>query len=176
LQGIGEAVHVDFMVVQQVAASLKEGEHVHVFVAGESSPIEARIVALDARIDPSTRNAMVRARIEGADKAPPPGASVRVQVPVGPPRKAVAVPVSAVRKGPGGDHVFVIAPDKDGKSRAHVRQVESGAMLGDDVVIFSGLSAGERVAASGSFKLREGVLVAISGEYSDGHAQTSAIN
>jgi membrane fusion protein (multidrug efflux system) len=49
-------------------------------------------------------------------------------------------------------------------------------MLGDDVVIFSGLSAGERVAASGSFKLREGVLVAISGEYSDGHAQTSAIN
>ena len=77
------------------------------------------------------------------DNAPAPGASVRVRVPVGPPRKAVAIPVSALRKGPGGDQVFVIEPDKDGKTRAHVRQVESGAMLGDEVVIHAGLSAGE---------------------------------
>src|SRR3989442_1022952 len=81
---------------------------------------------------------------------------------IGAPRLAVAVPVSALRKGPGGDHVFVIAPDKDGKTRARVRPVESGAMLGDEVVILAGLSAGEQVAASGSFKLRDAVLVAIS--------------
>ena len=36
-------------------------------------------------------------------------------------------------------------------------------MLGDEVVIHAGLAAGERVAASGSFKLREAVLVAIAG-------------
>jgi membrane fusion protein (multidrug efflux system) len=34
-------------------------------------------------------------------------------------------------------------------------------MLGDDIVIRSGLAEGERVAASGSFKLREGVLVMV---------------
>jgi membrane fusion protein (multidrug efflux system) len=45
-----------------------------------------------------------------------------------------------------------------------MRQVGSGAMLGDDVVIHTGLSAGDLVAASGSFKLRDGVLVAITGE------------
>jgi membrane fusion protein (multidrug efflux system) len=89
---------------------------------------------------------------------------VRVRVPAGPPRKAVAVPVSALRKGPGGDHVFVIAPDKDGKPRAHVRQVESGAVLGDEVLIHAGLSAGEQVATSGSFKLREAALVAIASD------------
>jgi len=55
----------------------------------------------------------------------------------------------------------VIAPDKDGKTRAHARQVASGAMLGDEIVILAGLSAGERVAASGSFKLRDAVRVAI---------------
>ena len=48
---------------------------------------------------------------------------------------AVAVPVSALRKGPGGDHVFVLAPDEDGKPRAHVRPVQSGAVLGDEVLI-----------------------------------------
>jgi membrane fusion protein, multidrug efflux system len=69
--------------------------------------------------------------------------------------------VNALRKGADGDHVFVIAPDKDGKPRAQMRHVKSGAMLDDEVLILAGLSAGERVAASGSFKLRETALVAI---------------
>ena len=134
LQGVDDAAHVDFTVAQRVAAGLRVGESVDVFATSESSPTTARIVALDARIDATTRNAMVRARIEGAANAPAPGASVRVRVPVGPPRAAVAIPVSALRKGPGGDHVFVIAPDKEGKTRAHVRQVVGGAVLGDEVV------------------------------------------
>jgi membrane fusion protein, multidrug efflux system len=164
LQGVGDGVHVDFTVAQQVAATLREGGNVDVFVAGQTAPITARIVALDARIDPTTRNAMVRARINGADQAPAPGASVRVHVPVGVSRMAIAIPVSALRKGPGGDQVFVIQPDEHGKTRAHARLVESGAMLGDEVIIYTGLSAHEMVAASGSFKLRDGVLVAITGE------------
>jgi membrane fusion protein (multidrug efflux system) len=159
LQGIDDAAHVDFTVAQQVAAALREGDIVEVF-EGAPVPVTARIVALDARIDPTTRNAVVRARIEGGN-APAPGSSVRVRVPVGASRKAVAVPVSALRKGPQGDQVFVIAPDKDGRARAHVQQVESGAMFGDEVVIHAGLAAGEQVAASGSFKLREAALVAI---------------
>jgi len=167
LQGVDDAAHVDFTVAQQVAASLREGENVDVFATNDSTPIVAKVVAVDARIDPTTRNAMVRARIERAGTSPVPGASVRVRVPVGPTRNAVAVPVSALRKGPGGDQVFVISPDKDGRSRAHVRQVESGAMFGDEVVIYAGLSAGERVAASGSFKLRDAVLVAAGGDHEE---------
>ena len=164
LQGVGEAVHVDFTVAQQTASALREGDSVDVFVAGQDSPIAARIVALDARVDPITRNAMVRARINGSDQAPAPGASVRVHVPVGPSRTAIAIPVSALRKGPGGDQVFVIQPDEHGKTRAHARLVESGVVFGDEVVIHAGLTANEMVAASGSFKLRDGVLVAITGE------------
>ena len=175
LQGIDDAVHVDFTVTQQVAAGLREGDSVEVSASGQSSSIAAKIVAVDARIDPTTRNAMVRARIEGAANAPSPGASVRVRVPIGLLRKAVAVPVSAMRKGPGGDQVFVIELDKSGKTRAHVRQVESGAMLGDEVVIHAGLSAGERVAVSGSFKLREAVLVAIAGSPEDGSGSGQVI-
>lgn len=160
LQGIAGASHVDFSVAQRVAAGLREGDSVEVVAGNEASPIAARILAIDARVDPTTRNASVRATIAGAG-VPAPGASVRVLVPVGAPGKAVAVPVSALRKGPGGDHVFVIAPDKDGKPRAHVRPVRSGTVVGDEVMIHAGLAAGEQVATSGSFKLREGVLVAV---------------
>jgi membrane fusion protein (multidrug efflux system) len=161
LQGVDDAVHVDFSIPQRAAAGLRENDIVEV-VAGESARISAKVVAIDARVDPATRNAMVRARIEGAAHPPAPGASVRVRTPVGSPEKAVAIPVSALRKGPGGDHVFVIGADKNGKTRAQLRPVQSGTMVGDEVLIHSGLSAGEQVAASGSFKLRESVLVAVS--------------
>lgn len=176
LQGVGDGVHVDFTVAQQVAATLQERDSVDIFVAGHATPITARIVALDARIDPTTRNATVRARINGSGPAPAPGASVRVQVPIGPSRTAIAVPVSALRKGPGGDHVFVIQPDEHGKIRARARLVESGAMHGDEVVIHTGLSANEMVAASGSFKLRDGVLVAITGEQGNGNQPTQLMS
>lgn len=160
LQGVDDAVHVDFTVTQTVAGNLKEGETVEVLASLDSTPVLAKIVALDSRVDPKTRNAGVRARIEDATQAPAPGASVRVRVPVGPARKVVSVPVSALRRGPEGDHVFVIATDANGARRAHQRIVQSGAVQSDEVLIESGLKSGEEVAASGSFKLREAVLVA----------------
>src|SRR2546427_6892937 len=106
LQGVDVAANVDFTVAQAVAAELRQGEPVAVFAAGDPHPMAARIVAVDARIDPTTRNALVRARIR--NHAPSPGASGRVEVPVGPSTTVVAIPASAPRKGPGGDHVFVI--------------------------------------------------------------------
>lgn len=158
LQGVDAAANVDFTVAQAVASELRPGEPVTVFTADDPRPLTARIVAVDARIDPTTRNAMVRARM--SSRAPEPGASVRVEVPVGAPTPAVAIPVSALRKGPGGDHVFVIVADSTGKTRAHEQPVRSGPVLDDDVLILSGLTPGQTVAMSGSFKLREAVLVA----------------
>lgn len=157
LQGIDAAANVDFTVAQAVAAELRPGQPVAVFAGGEPYPMTARIVAVDARIDPTTRNALVRARIPS--HAPAPGASVRVEVPVGPSTTAVAIPISGLRKGPGGDHVFLIVADSAGHRRAHVQPVQSGPILEDEVLILSGLTPGQQVATSGSFKLREAELV-----------------
>lgn len=161
LQGIDDAAHVDFAVPQRVAAGLHQGDRVEISTGGEEGVIEGTVVAVDARVDPTTRNASVRARIREGAAGPAPGASVRVAVPDGDAETAVVVPVSALRKGPAGDHVFVVSEGEDGKPRAHVRPVTSGTVLGDEVMILNGLSAGEKVATSGSFKLREAVLVAL---------------
>jgi membrane fusion protein, multidrug efflux system len=160
LQGVDEFAYIDFAVAQQIAAGLRSGEQVQVLTGG-TEPVLATIMATDSRVDPSTRNAAVRARIANAKLAPPPGASVRVQVPAGVTRLAVAIPASALRKGPGGDFVFVVAQDKESKPRAQQRSVQVEALAGDEVVIRDGLAAGEQVATSGSFKLRDAVLVAV---------------
>jgi membrane fusion protein, multidrug efflux system len=80
-------------------------------------------------------------------------------VPVGESSKAVVIPVSALRKGPDGDHVWLVEADGAGVLRAHERKIESGPVLGETVIVLSGVEAGQRLAASGSFKLREGVRV-----------------
>lgn len=157
LQSVEEAVHVDFAVSQDVAAGLRPGTILEL-PPGRT----AKVVAVDAKVDPTTRNARVRALVENS--AATPGTSLRVRVPVGPSFAAVAVPASALRKGPEGDHVFVLRPGPDGKLRAYERRVRGGAPLGDEILIQSGLQAGERVATSGSFKLREGVLVSVAPE------------
>lgn len=161
LQGVSEAVHVDFTVAQQVASELHVGETVEVLAPGHAPVVMATIVALDSRVDPTTRNATVRAKIARTKNTLTPGASVRVRVAIGPTKHAVAVPVSALRKGPESDQVFVLATDHNNQMRVQSRQVESGPMIGDDVVIYTGLKPGEQVATLGSFKLREGLLVAI---------------
>jgi membrane fusion protein, multidrug efflux system len=164
LQGVDESAYVDFAVAQQIAAGLRSGEKVQV-LTGSTDPVVATIVATDSRVDPSTRNAAVRAKVSDARLAPPPGASVRVQVPAGVTRLAVSIPANALRKGPGGDFVFVVAQDndkyKDSKPRAQQRPVQVEALAGDEVVIRDGLVAGEQVATSGSFKLRDAVLVSV---------------
>jgi membrane fusion protein (multidrug efflux system) len=163
LQSVDDAVHVDFAVPQDVAAGLKQGDAVEVHVNGRSDPLEATVIALDARVDPGTRNAVVRARIDRGPAIPAPGASVRVSVAAGAARSAVVVPASALRKGPEGDHVFVLAQDREGRMRAQLRAVRVVATLADEALIDGGLRPGEQVAAAGSFKLRDAMAVAVAG-------------
>jgi membrane fusion protein (multidrug efflux system) len=161
LQGIDESAHVDFTVPQHIALRLEPGDTVEIVTSPDSPRVPASIVALDARVDPATRNTTVRALVADARFVPPPGASVRVRVPAGPSQEAVSVPISALRRGPAGDHVFVIAQDEDGNSRAQMRRVRTGPVSEDEVLILEGLKAGDQVATFGSFKLREGALVAV---------------
>lgn len=161
LQSVDDAVHVDFMVPQDVAAALTVGSTVLVHVAGGGEPLTATVVAADSLIDSRTRNTTLRARLPLAPNVPAPGGSVRVDVPLGEVRDVLVVPVSALRKGPMGEHVFVIVDAEPNTTRAQMRRVTSGALLGDEVVIEAGLEATERIAASGSFKLFDGMKVAI---------------
>jgi membrane fusion protein (multidrug efflux system) len=124
--------------------------------------VAAPVVAVDARGHEATRNAWVRAEL-GGENLPQPGASVRVQVPIAAPAEVLVVPVSALRKSPAGDFVYVLAKDPQGALRARQRPVVGGPSLGDEVIVREGLQVGELVAAEGSFKLREGALVQVAG-------------
>ena len=161
LQGIDDAVHIDFPVTQEVARSLAVGDAIDAFVTTGGAAAKAKITALDASVNSNTRNTWIRAELRGSTTMPQPGASVRVSVPVSAERQVAMVPVSALRRGPEGSSVWVLR-DAGGQMRAEPRRVVSGVTIGDEVVIESGLEVGETVAAEGSFKIKyPGMLVTL---------------
>ena len=77
-------------------------------------------------------------------------------------RLATLVPVTAVRRNSFGASVFVLNPSEEGARapyRAEMRSVQLGSQRAGMLIIAEGLRPGERVAADGAFKLRDGVLV-----------------
>jgi membrane fusion protein (multidrug efflux system) len=159
---VSDKIYLDFALPQEYAARAQPGMVVmaHAPMLGDE-PVRIEVVALDAVANATTRNVRTRAVIDNPDQKLRPGMFVDVITPVDEAREYVAIPATAVRRASFGDHVFVIGPDekKPEQSRARQRFVKLGAMIGSDVIILEGLEAGEQVAADGSFKLRDGVLV-----------------
>jgi membrane fusion protein (multidrug efflux system) len=78
----------------------------------------------------------------------------------------LVIPSTAVLHAPYGDSVFVVSDVKDEKSGKTVKQVQMttvrlGETRGDFVAVTTGLKAGQLIASSGVFKLRNGAAVAI---------------
>jgi membrane fusion protein, multidrug efflux system len=84
-----------------------------------------------------------------------PGQYARIQAPTGNAPGALMIPQAAVSQLQGTYQVTVISPD----NRAQLRTVKVGPTVGTLWMITSGLKPGERVAAVGAEKVKDGDLV-----------------
>lgn len=160
LEGIASFLNVDFAVPAHVADGLSVHDRVVMRTGTGKAPFTATVGAMDARSDPETRLLMVRANVQSPPKALVPGDSVLVTVPFGQAQKCLLIPRTAVRRGPSGDTVFVARQDPEDESIRAVAQMVR--VVGSDEShsqIVSGLSAGDRVVADGSFKVFDGCLL-----------------
>ena len=161
LQGTDDDAYVDFSLPQDAAAAIRPGSTVNMsgaVVPGHET--SASVIAEDNSADGTNRSVRFRAVAKGLGERLRPGTFVDVTVRTSEPRAAIMVPLAAVRRSPNGQHVFVLV-DEQGKLRARERPVQTGAVEGDEIAVDKGLAAGELIAASGSFKLRDGLLVDI---------------
>jgi membrane fusion protein (multidrug efflux system) len=161
LQSITDTIYLDFAIPQEHMARVKPGDYVMATssVLG-NEPTRIDVVAVDAAVNRDTRNVRVRALVQNPNERLKPGMFVDVKVPVGEESQFISIPNTAIRRAPFGDHVFVVVPgDKPGSLKASQRFIKTGPNIGGDVIILDGLKDGEKVAADGSFKLREGVTV-----------------
>lgn len=163
LVGGGDGIWLDFYLPQQ-HAGLALGTVIELRPdAGTASgtPVRATVIARDAQVSGTSRNVRFRARAE-ASAAMVPGMVVTASVPVGPPQDVALVPSTAVRRDLGGASVYVLVPAEEGArapERAERRLVTLGPERDGYTVVMEGVEPGEKVATTGAFKLRDGVLV-----------------
>jgi membrane fusion protein (multidrug efflux system) len=161
LIGINDQIWIDFTLPQQ-QAQLANGQRISVTIVEAAQLFAAEIIARDAFVNEMSRNVRFRAIADNQDIGLYPGTLVSVEVPVGESQIAVLVPVTAVRWSSFGANVFVLRPAEEGApapERAEKRVVQLGPQRGEFMVITTGVRPGERIAADGAFKLREGMLV-----------------
>lgn len=159
-------IYVDFYVPQQSIAKLVVGNAV--LVKSDSHPNEifqGTITAINAKIDPSTRNVWVQATVENEKHALLPGMFVSLEAHIGEPKQSLTLPQTAISYNPYGEIVYVVSEDKtDPKNpilTAKQHFVTVGDTRGDQVAILTGIEAGQRIVTSGQLKLKNGDKIVI---------------
>ena len=169
LEEVGDTIFLDFAIPQEYIARVAPGTSVMASSdAFGPQPFRIEVVAVDAAVNNGTRNVRVRAVVDNREDRLRPGMFVNIEVPVDAPAPVLVVPAAAVRRTSYADQIFVLEPEPAPPGappggppfmRARQRFVKLGPAMGDQIVVLEGLSAGEQVAASGAFKLRDGSLV-----------------
>jgi len=162
---------VDFSLPQQELARLQTG--LKVTAVSDTYPdqlFEGELTVISPDLDAVTRGVKLRAKFENTDERLRAGMFVKVSVVLPEARPVLAIPSTALLRAPSGDSVFVIT----GGTNLVVQQklVRTGRARGDFISVESGLKAGDRVAADGIFKLRNGMSVLENNENTPKPSQT----
>ncbi len=157
-------LEIDFTVPARYAPKLRAGLNVAVVVdAFPERKFAAEVIAVDSRIDPSTRNVLLRARLDGAAGLLP-GMFATLTVDLGERVELVTIPETAMTYSLQGNTVYIIEDTEDGGKTAVARVVTSGPVRDGRVAVLSGLQTGDQVVSVGQNKLYRGVRVVIDEE------------
>jgi membrane fusion protein (multidrug efflux system) len=154
-------LEVDFTLPARYAPQLRPGLSIALQVnAFPDREFAAKLVALDAAIDPGTRNILLRARLlENEGLLPGMFATLRLDLDQS--SSVVTVPETSITYSLQGNVVYVIEETEADGLTAVSRIVEVGEVRDGRAAITEGLKAGERVVTVGQNKLFRGVSVIV---------------
>ncbi len=158
-----EPIYVTFAVPESQLPAIKR------FMAQGKLPVRARpqdesgdeetgvLTFVDNAVDMTTGTIRLKGTFPNRDHQLWPGEFVRVTLRLTTQQNAVVVPNEAVQAGQNGSFVYVVKQDRTVESRP----VTTGARVDQDLVIDSGLQAGEVVVTEGQLRLAPGSRVAV---------------
>lgn len=158
-----DSLFVEFALPQQELSRLKPGSTVAVTSdAWPGRRFTARVNAIEPRIGEDTRNVTVQGLLPNADRALRPGMYVTaaLELPVQP--GALLVPATAIQTSAQGDSIIVIrGPNPRAGGKAEVVPVQTGRRVGDEVVVTSGIKAGDMIVTEGQLRVQPGAEVKV---------------
>jgi HlyD family secretion protein len=143
---------------QDDAAALKVGDMGTMTVAGIDEPIEGKVSVVSPALDPNSTTVEVWLEAKNPKHELKPGTSVQLSLTAQTVKDALVVPASSIITTPDGTTAVMLA-GTDG--RAHQKTVKVGIKNGDDVQILEGVTATDKVVATGAYGLPDKTKIKI---------------
>jgi multidrug efflux system membrane fusion protein len=125
---------------------------------------EGKLVFIDNTVTAQTGTVLLKTSVINKNELLWPGQFVNVRIVLRIEPDAIVVPEAAVQPGQDGSFVYLIDPD----SKVVVRPVRISRQLGSEIVIASGIKAGDRVITEIPQALQPGATVRLAGSESTG--------
>ena len=150
-----------FAVSESAIMGLKTGQIMQATVLSTGQTVQGKVRELAAMADPVTRSFTVKLALDGGT-AFPLGATLNVRAPglSGSASMAMVLPTSALRQEGQGTAVWVL---DETTMTVNSQAVQLGPVNGNDVVVISGLTPGQKVVSAGVHVLSPGQKVTIYG-------------
>ena len=156
-------LYVDFTVPQQELRWVQQGGKVQVVSdAWPDNSYTATVTTVEPRISADTRNIQIRAQLDNPGEHLRPGMFVNASLSLPEQKGQLVVPSTAIQTTAFGSNVLLVRgaePEKAGQ--AEYVQVQISRRLKDQVVISSGLKAGDIVVTEGQLKVPPGAPVTV---------------
>jgi multidrug efflux system membrane fusion protein len=128
---------------------------------------EGKLVFVDNTVTPQTGTVLLKTRVPNPNEVVWPGQFVNVRVVLTVEPDAVVVPEAAVQPGQDGSFVYMI----DETNKVKVQPVKVSRQIRGEVVIASGIKAGDRVITEIPQALSPGATVQLAGEGKGGRGE-----
>jgi len=162
-----EVLFVDFHLPQKNIGKLSSGQRLRIRTdAWPDHVFEGRISAINAAVDPATRNVRIEGRIENSGGLLYPGMFTSVEVDRGEKQRYLTLPQTAISYNAYGATVFIASKASESTKEkpvlvAQQEFIKTGPTRGDQVAILSGIREGDQVVTSGQMKLKNGTPLII---------------
>jgi len=124
---------------------------------GKTELDKGTLELVDNQVDTATGSIRLKGKFDNPDLKLWPGLTVATRLQVETLKNAVVVPDVAVGRGPDGLFVYVVGED----NKVEMHKVEASVIQDGKAVVASGVSEGQRIVTSGSYRLQPGTLVEI---------------
>lgn len=151
-----DTVKIDFSVPEKYAELVKAGGTIHFFIEENSEMFEAKILAVEPKVDINTRTVKARAICPNKQNKILPGAFAKIEMVLNETENSLLIPSEAMIPILKGYKIFI---SKNGK--AEEVKVVAGLRTENRVQIIQGLQAGDSVITSGILQLKNGGAVKI---------------